>query len=96
MTELSVQVTDLHIEFEVFSDRRAGLRQRLATKEGSGRRVIEAVNSGFPKCQMLPNKVSLCEDCSSSIGRLNAKSRRFQISATYAREETDLSNEKRP
>ncbi len=44
MTELSVRVTDLHIEFEVFSDRRAGLRQRLATKEGSGRRVIEAVN----------------------------------------------------
>ena len=44
MTELSVQVTDLHIEFEVFSDRRAGLRQRLATQEGSGRRVIEAVN----------------------------------------------------
>ena len=43
MTELSVRVTDLHIEFEVFSDRRAGLRQRLATKEGSGRRVIEAV-----------------------------------------------------
>ena len=37
-------MTDLHIEFEVFSDRRAGLRQRLATKEGSGRRVIEAVN----------------------------------------------------
>jgi len=44
MTELSVRVTDLHIEFEVFSDRRAGLRQRLATNEGSGRRVIEAVN----------------------------------------------------
>ena len=44
MTELSVQVTDLHIEFEVFSDRRAGLRQRLATQEGSGRRVINAVN----------------------------------------------------
>ena len=44
MTELSVQVTDLHIEFEVFSDRRAGLRQRLATKEGSGRQVINAVN----------------------------------------------------
>ena len=44
MTELSVRVTDLHIEFEVFSDRRAGLRQRLATKEGSGRRVIKAVN----------------------------------------------------
>ena len=44
MTELSVRVTDLHIEFEVFSDRRAGLRQRLATQEGSGRRVIEAVN----------------------------------------------------
>ena len=44
MTDLSVRVTDLHIEFEVFSDRRAGLRQRLATKEGSGRRVIEAVN----------------------------------------------------
>ncbi len=44
MTEVSVRVTDLHIEFEVFSDRRAGLRQRLATKEGSGRRVIEAVN----------------------------------------------------
>jgi len=44
MTELSMRVTDLHIDFEVFSDRRAGLRQRLATKEGSGRRVINAVN----------------------------------------------------
>lgn len=44
MTALSVQVTDLHIDFEVFSDRRAGLRQRLATQEGSGRRVINAVN----------------------------------------------------
>lgn len=44
MTETSIRVTDLHIEFEVFSDRRAGLRQRLATKEGSGRRVIKAVN----------------------------------------------------
>jgi teichoic acid transport system ATP-binding protein len=44
MTELSVRVTDLHIEFEVFSDRRAGLRQRLATQEGSGRQVINAVN----------------------------------------------------
>ena len=44
MKELSVRVTDLHIEFEVFSDRRAGLRQRLATKEGSGRQVINAVN----------------------------------------------------
>ena len=44
MTELSVRVTDLHIEFEVFSDRRAGLRQRLAAQEGSGGRVIKAVN----------------------------------------------------
>lgn len=43
MSELSVRVRDLHVEYEVFSERRAALRQRLVTGKGSGRRVIHAL-----------------------------------------------------
>ena len=44
MTSLSVKVDDVHVDYEIFSERRAGLRQRLVGGKGSGRRVIKAVN----------------------------------------------------
>lgn len=40
---LSMRVSDVHIEYELFEERRAALRQRIATRSGSGRRVIHAV-----------------------------------------------------
>jgi teichoic acid transport system ATP-binding protein len=40
---LSVRVTDLNIEYEIFEERRAALRQRFATGIGDGRRVVHAV-----------------------------------------------------
>lgn len=40
---LSVVVRDLHVEYEVFSQRRAALRQRFVHHEGSGRRVVHAL-----------------------------------------------------
>jgi teichoic acid transport system ATP-binding protein len=43
MSPLSLRVTDLHIEYEVFEERRAALRQRFATGTGDGRRVVHAV-----------------------------------------------------
>jgi teichoic acid transport system ATP-binding protein len=43
MTDLSIRVRDLHVEYEIFSERRAALRQRLVTRQGSGRRVVHAL-----------------------------------------------------
>ena len=43
MTPLSVRIRDLHVDYEVFTERRAGLRQRLVTGEGSGRTVVHAL-----------------------------------------------------
>jgi teichoic acid transport system ATP-binding protein len=43
MSPLSLRVTDLHIEYEIFEERRAALRQRFATGTGDGRRVVRAV-----------------------------------------------------
>ncbi len=43
MNPLSVRVRDLHVEYEVFTERRAGLRQRMVTGKGSGRRVVHAL-----------------------------------------------------
>lgn len=40
---LSIKVDGVHIEYEVFSDRRAALRQRFVRREGTGRRVVHAV-----------------------------------------------------
>jgi len=42
-TPLSLRVTDVHIEYELFEERRAALRQRFATRSGDGRKVIHAV-----------------------------------------------------
>ena len=43
MSALSIHVTDLHIEYEIFEERRAALRHRFATGTGDGRRVVHAV-----------------------------------------------------
>ena len=40
---LSIRIDDVHIEYELFAERRAALRERFAKREGSGRRVVHAV-----------------------------------------------------
>lgn len=40
---LAIRVTDLHVEYELFEDRRAALRERMVNRTGTGRRVIEAL-----------------------------------------------------
>ncbi|MEP1125410.1 MAG: ABC transporter ATP-binding protein [Ilumatobacter sp.] len=42
-TPLSVRVSDVHVEYELFDERRAALRQRFATRSGVGRKVVHAV-----------------------------------------------------
>lgn len=43
MSRVAFCVRDLVVDYEVFSERRAGLRQRLVTGKGSGRRLVHAV-----------------------------------------------------
>jgi ABC-type polysaccharide/polyol phosphate transport system ATPase subunit len=40
---LTMRVTDLVVDYEVFEDRRAALRQRFVTKRGSGRSFVHAL-----------------------------------------------------
>ena len=40
---LSLRVFDVHVEYELFEERRAALRQRFAIRTGSGRKVVHAV-----------------------------------------------------
>jgi teichoic acid transport system ATP-binding protein len=40
---LSIRVTDLHLDFEVFGDRRAGVRDRLMNRNATGRSVVQAL-----------------------------------------------------
>lgn len=40
---LSIRVREVHVEYELFEERRAALRQRFATRTGTGRRVVHAV-----------------------------------------------------
>ena len=40
---LAIKVCDVHVEYEIFEERRAAIRQRIATRTGSGRHVIHAV-----------------------------------------------------
>ncbi len=48
LPELSIRVRDLHVEYEIFSQRRAALRQRFVQREGSGRSVVHALKGvGF-------------------------------------------------
>lgn len=41
--KLSIRVEDLYLDYEIFEDRRAALRQRLVSREGTGRRVVPAL-----------------------------------------------------
>ena len=41
--DVVIKVVDLHVEYELFEDRRAALRQRLFAREGTGHSVIHAV-----------------------------------------------------
>jgi len=40
---LTIRVTDLVLDYEIYEDRRAALRQRLVTKTGSGRSFVNAL-----------------------------------------------------
>ncbi len=40
---LSISVRNVHIEYELYSDRRAAIAQRLITRTGTGRSVVRAV-----------------------------------------------------
>lgn len=42
-TPLSIRVRDVHIEYELFAERRAALRQRFARRETVTKRVVHAV-----------------------------------------------------
>jgi teichoic acid transport system ATP-binding protein len=40
---LSIRVKNLHLDYEIFEDRRAALRDRLVEHKGTGRRVVRAL-----------------------------------------------------
>ncbi len=40
---LTIRVTDLVLDYEIYEDRRAALRQRLVTKTGTGRSLVNAL-----------------------------------------------------
>ncbi|CAN5395390.1 ABC transporter ATP-binding protein [soil metagenome] len=40
---LSIRVQDLKIDYEIFEDRRAALRQRIVTRSGPGRSLVHAI-----------------------------------------------------
>ncbi len=42
-TPLSIRVDDLYVDYEIFEDRRAALRERLVKHTGTGRRIVQAV-----------------------------------------------------
>jgi teichoic acid transport system ATP-binding protein len=41
--KLSIRVRDLYLDYEIFEDRRAALRQRVVERKGTGRRVVSAL-----------------------------------------------------
>ena len=40
---ISLSVRDLHVDYEIFEDRRAALRERIVEHQGIGRRVVRAI-----------------------------------------------------
>ena len=40
---IAIRVSDLKIDYEIFEDRRAAIRERLVTRTGTGRRLIHAL-----------------------------------------------------
>lgn len=43
MTATSLSVRDLYVDYEIFEDRRAALRERIVNHKGTGRRVVRAI-----------------------------------------------------
>jgi teichoic acid transport system ATP-binding protein len=41
--ECAIRVRDLHVDYEIYEDRRAALRERLVNRRGSGRSVVHAL-----------------------------------------------------
>lgn len=41
--ELSIRVSDLYLDYEIFEERRAALRDRLVDRKGTGKRVVPAL-----------------------------------------------------
>jgi teichoic acid transport system ATP-binding protein len=41
--KISISVQDLHLDYELFEDRRAALRDRLVKRQGTGRSVVKAI-----------------------------------------------------
>jgi teichoic acid transport system ATP-binding protein len=40
---VSIRVSDLYLDYEIFEDRRAAIRDRLLKREGTGRKVVRAL-----------------------------------------------------
>lgn len=40
---LSIRVTDLHVDYEIYEDRRAAIRDRIVKRQGTGKRVVRAL-----------------------------------------------------
>jgi teichoic acid transport system ATP-binding protein len=40
---LSIRVTDLFVDYEIFEDRRAAIRDRIVKRQGTGRKVVKAL-----------------------------------------------------
>jgi teichoic acid transport system ATP-binding protein len=40
---LSIRVRDLYVDYEIFEDRRAALRERIVKHQGTGRRIVRAL-----------------------------------------------------
>jgi teichoic acid transport system ATP-binding protein len=40
---LTIRVRDVHVDYEIFEDRRAAIRQRLVTRTGTGRSLVHAL-----------------------------------------------------
>jgi teichoic acid transport system ATP-binding protein len=40
---LTMRVRDVHVDYEIFEDRRAALKQRIVTRTGSGRSLVHAL-----------------------------------------------------
>lgn len=41
--QLSIRVRNLHLDYEIFEDRRAALRERVVNRKGTGKRVVPAL-----------------------------------------------------
>lgn len=50
--ELAIRVEDLRVDYEVFEDRRAALRDRIVARQGPGRRLVRALKGvSFDVCR---------------------------------------------